>query len=61
MITLNNVCLQFVEVSFYNVARSLTIVFNVVFTYWILNETTSIKTCLTLAIVVAGFVVSPAP
>jgi solute carrier family 35 (GDP-fucose transporter), member C1 len=57
MITFNNVCLQYVEVSFYNVARSLTIVFNVVFTYFILNETTSLLTCSTLLIVVLGFVV----
>jgi drug/metabolite transporter (DMT)-like permease len=58
MITFNNVCLQYVEVSFYNVARSLTIVFNVVFTYFILSETTSLMTCSTLLIVVLGFVVS---
>lgn len=59
MITFNNICLQYVEVSFYNVARSLTIVFNVIFTYFILKETTSWLTCSTLAIVVLGFVVSP--
>jgi hypothetical protein len=39
MVTLNNLCLQYVEVSFYNVARSLTIVFNVLFTYFILRTT----------------------
>ena len=58
MITFNNICLQYVEVSFYNVARSLTIVFNVAITYLVLHETTSLRTCLTLLVVVAGFVVS---
>ncbi len=57
MITFNNICLQYVEVSFYNVARSLTIVFNVVLTYILLNETTSLRTCATLLVVVLGFVV----
>merc|ERR1719222_135612 len=32
MITFNNLCLKYVELPFYNVARSLTIVFNVIFT-----------------------------
>lgn len=57
MITFNNLCLQYVEVSFYNVARSLTIVFNVAFTYVILGEQTTPMTLGTLLIVVAGFVV----
>lgn len=55
MITFNNLALKYVEVSFYNVARSLTIVFNVVLTYFMLNETTSVPTLGTLAIVIAGF------
>ncbi len=37
MITFNNLTLKFVTVSFYNVGRSLTTVFNVVFTYFILK------------------------
>jgi GDP-fucose transporter C1 len=37
MIAFNNICLQYVAVSFYNVARSLSIVFNVIFTYLILG------------------------
>ena len=37
MIAFNNICLQYVAVSFYNVARSLSIVFNVFFTYMILG------------------------
>ncbi|RYE83413.1 MAG: hypothetical protein EOO65_03995, partial [Methanosarcinales archaeon] len=55
MIAFNNLCLQYVEVSFYNVARSLTIVFNVIFTYYLLGQTTSFKTLICLAVVVAGF------
>ena len=41
MITFNNLSLKYVEVSFYNVARSLTIVFNVALTYVMLGESTS--------------------
>lgn len=55
MITFNNVCLQYVEVSFYNVARSLSIVFNVIFTFIFLGKSTSILTCLTLLVVIVGF------
>ena len=55
MISFNNLCLKFVTVPFYNVARSLTIVTNVIFTYFLLGERTSVKVCLTLAIVILGF------
>lgn len=55
MITFNNLCLKWVEVSFYNVARSLTIVFNVVFTAMLLGQSTSTKTMGCLAIVIIGF------
>jgi GDP-fucose transporter C1 len=55
MITFNNLALKYVEVSFYNVARSLTIVFNVVLTYLMLGETTSKSVIATLVVVVAGF------
>ena len=41
MIAFNNICLQYVAVSFYNVARSLSIVFNVFFTYLILGIITT--------------------
>jgi len=57
MITFNNVCLKMVEVSFYNVARSLTIVFNVFFTWAILGMTSSCKTIMCLLIVIIGFVI----
>jgi len=55
MITFNNLCLKFVEVSFYNVARSLTIVFNVALSQVILGSTTSGRTGLCLLVVIAGF------
>jgi GDP-fucose transporter C1 len=55
MITFNNICLQFVEVSFYNVARSLSIVFNVLFTYLFLGKQTSLLTCSALIVVIFGF------
>jgi len=57
MIALNNLCLQYVEFSFYNVARSLSIVFNVIFTFTILGKSTSLWTCATLGIVLYGFYV----
>jgi GDP-fucose transporter C1 len=56
MITFNNLCLQLVEVSFYNVARSLTIVFNVFLSRVFLGMESSTKTILCLGIVIVGFV-----
>jgi len=55
MITFNNLCLKYVEVSFYNVARSLTIVFNVMFSQLILGEQTSRKVMGCLVVVCLGF------
>lgn len=55
MITFNNLCLKWVEVSFYNVARSLTIVFNVIFSQFLLGSYTSPKTMMCLGIVILGF------
>jgi GDP-fucose transporter C1 len=55
MVTFNNLALKFVEVSFYNVARSLTIVFNVLLTFAVLGERTSLRVVACLAAVVAGF------
>ena len=89
MITFNNICLQYVQVSFCkrlllcltmfcdicdrfcndtthlythnvcsfidNVARSLSIVFNVIFTFLIMGKPTGMLTCSTLLIVIIGF------
>lgn len=57
MVSANQLCLKFVEVSFYNVARSLTIVFNVIFTYFMMGSTTSNTVLFALGIVVAGFII----
>jgi len=55
MVGFNNLCLQFVEVSFYNVARCLSLVFNVTLSYFVLGKSTSWNVCLTLLLVIAGF------
>lgn len=55
MIVANNLCLKYVEVSFYQVARSLTIVFNVVFDFVILGQRTSFSAMMCCAMVVSGF------
>ncbi|EAX94195.1 GDP-fucose transporter-related protein [Trichomonas vaginalis G3] len=54
-IGLNNKCLQFVSVSGYQVVRSLTILFNILLTYFILNQTTSLKAVLCCIGVIIGF------
>lgn len=55
MIVFNNLCLKHVEVSFYQVARSLTIVFNVIFDFIVLGQVTSIPAMGCCALVVSGF------
>eukprot|EP01039_Chlorochromonas_danica_P010207 gene10207-11296_t len=55
MVAFNNICLQYVQVSFYNVARCLSLVFNVLFTFFLLKQTTSWRTCSTLLVVLIGF------
>eukprot|EP00551_Chaetoceros_affinis_P010763 CAMPEP_0203675668 /NCGR_PEP_ID=MMETSP0090-20130426/21672_1 /ASSEMBLY_ACC=CAM_ASM_001088 /TAXON_ID=426623 /ORGANISM="Chaetoceros affinis, Strain CCMP159" /LENGTH=360 /DNA_ID=CAMNT_0050541955 /DNA_START=214 /DNA_END=1296 /DNA_ORIENTATION=+ len=55
MITFNNLCLSHVQVSFYNVARSLTIVFNIFLSWMILGIRSSVKTVSCLIIVIFGF------
>ncbi|KAF9134448.1 hypothetical protein BGW39_007063 [Mortierella sp. 14UC] len=57
MLTLNNLCLQLVEVTFYQVARSLSIFFNILLTYTMLRQKTSPAAMLACAIVVLGFFV----
>lgn len=55
MIVLNNLCLSFISVAFYNVARGFTTVFNVIFTFIILNEVVTKKTILCCLLIVVGF------
>lgn len=38
MIASNNLCLKYVGVAFYYIGRSLTTVFNVIFTYIVLGK-----------------------
>lgn len=57
MMTFNNLCLKYVEVSFYNVARSLTMVFNVILTRLVLGGETSARTLMCMAVVCLGFYV----
>ena len=55
MVTGNNICLKYVEVSYYNVARSLTIIFNVFFSWLVLGVPTNSKTAACLLVVITGF------
>lgn len=55
MITTNNLCLKYVGVSFYYVGRSLTTVFNVICSYLILGQVTSVKAILCCVVIVSGF------
>ncbi|CAM4952195.1 unnamed protein product [Rotaria socialis] len=55
MITFNNLTLKYLTVSFYMVGRSLTTVANVVFTYLMLGQRTTVKALGCCALIVAGF------
>ncbi|XP_076447497.1 GDP-fucose transporter 1-like isoform X2 [Babylonia areolata] len=55
MITFNNMCLKYVGVAFYYVGRSLTTVFNVLFTYLLLGQSTSFKAIICCGVIIAGF------
>ncbi|XP_048342685.1 GDP-fucose transporter 1 isoform X1 [Sphaerodactylus townsendi] len=55
MITFNNLCLKYVGVAFYNVGRSLTTVFNVLLSYLLLKQTTSLYALLTCGVIIGGF------
>lgn len=57
MLGVNTLCLQLVHISLYGISRSLTIVFNVMFGYLVLKKKTSITVCLSLLIVIVGFLV----
>ncbi|CAK9824412.1 GDP-fucose transporter 1 [Anthophora retusa] len=55
MIATNNLCLKYVGVAFYYIGRSLTTVFNVIFTYLILGQKTSASCIACCAFIVFGF------
>jgi GDP-fucose transporter C1 len=55
MIAFNNLCLKEIGVSFYNVGRSLTTMWNIVLTYLMLGQKTSPKALMCCVILVIGF------
>ncbi|KAM7540090.1 hypothetical protein Aperf_G00000028301 [Anoplocephala perfoliata] len=58
MILFNNLCLKYLDVAFYFVARSLTTVFNVILTYLILHKKTTWKALLCCGAIIAGYLLS---
>jgi solute carrier family 35 (GDP-fucose transporter), member C1 len=56
MVGFNNVTLKFVGISFYQVARSLTIVFSIIFSYLILSDSTSMQCIAACGVVILGYV-----
>jgi len=57
MMAFNNLCLYYVEVTFYQVVRSLTVCFTILFTHLILGIRTSPAAIRASFIVVAGFII----
>lgn len=55
MISTNNLCLKYVGVAFYYVGRSLTTVFNVFFSFLLLNQKTSGRCIICCVVIIAGF------
>ncbi|KAG0723885.1 GDP-fucose transporter 1 [Chionoecetes opilio] len=55
MISTNNLCLKYLGVAFYYVGRSLTTVFNVIFTFFILGQKTSTAALVACGVIVGGF------
>jgi len=55
MITFNNLCLKYVGVAFYYLARSLTTVTNVIFTFTILRETVSCRAIGCCLLITCGY------
>jgi GDP-fucose transporter C1 len=60
MLAFNNLCLRYVEVWFYQVARSMTILFSIVFTYTFFGEVTSRMALSACAVVIVGFLMGSA-
>ncbi len=56
MLTFNNLCLKHVGVAFFQVARSMTLIFTVVFSILILHHRISYRVILCCIIVAGGFV-----
>lgn len=56
MLTFNNLCLKNVGIAFYQVARSLTLIFVVIFSVLLLKKNVSLKIVTCCVIVAGGFV-----
>uniref|UniRef100_A0A1I8GSI6 TPT domain-containing protein n=2 Tax=Macrostomum lignano TaxID=282301 RepID=A0A1I8GSI6_9PLAT len=56
MLTFNNLCLKYVGVAFFQVARSMTLIFTVIFSSILLRRVSSLPVWLCCLIVAAGFV-----
>ncbi|XP_030056691.1 GDP-fucose transporter 1 isoform X2 [Microcaecilia unicolor] len=55
MITFNNLCLKFIGVAFYTVGRCLSTIFNVIISFLLLKQTTSLYALLSCGIILGGF------
>lgn len=56
MVATNNLCLKYVGVAFYYVGRSLTTIFNVILSYFLLHQKTSWSCLLCCGGIVVGFI-----
>ncbi|KAJ1605183.1 DP-fucose transporter [Cryptosporidium canis] len=56
-VSLSNICLKYVLVSTYQVARSTTIIFNLILSYAILKQSFSLNTMISCIIVMIGFII----
>lgn len=56
MLTFNNLCLNYVDIHLYQIARSLTICFTVLLAYFMLGEKTSMTAILACFVVFIGYV-----
>ncbi|XP_069821434.1 GDP-fucose transporter 1 isoform X2 [Dendropsophus ebraccatus] len=55
MITFNNLCLKYLGVAFYTVGRCLSTVFNVLLSYVLLKQTTSLYALMSCGVILGGF------
>eukprot|EP00922_Rhytidocystis_sp_ex-Travisia-forbesii_P052211 GHVS01077481.1.p1 GENE.GHVS01077481.1~~GHVS01077481.1.p1 ORF type:complete len:470 (-),score=41.88 GHVS01077481.1:413-1822(-) len=57
MIGFSNVCLKYVQISTYQVARAMTLLLNLILSYFILGTSVSFRAGFACAIVMSGFVI----
>ena len=56
MLITNNLCLYYVEVTYYQIARSLTIIFTALLSYYLLKKNTSANAQIACGVIIAGFI-----